>query len=278
MCLVEMGIARPEDRQDHDAAQAGPGLQYAGARRHGAGDQQREGPRGPGDGRGGPAAAASDRLPDLRQGGRVPACRTIISSTARSERRADIRPFTSRRRDMGDVTLFVDRCVLCSRCVRFTPGDQRHQRADGRRPRRPRGDRRRCPASPWTTSSPATWSIFARSGRWATRTSSIGSGSGSCVRTPASAPAARPAARSGSRRTRTASTASGRGRTRMSTSGGSATTAATTIRTSTTRGGSRGRCAATGSRWSSWIGRTCPGSWIGGSAKPGRWRPCFRRF
>jgi NADH-quinone oxidoreductase subunit G len=37
-----------------------------------------------------------------------------------SERRADLRPFTSRRRDIGDVTLFVDRCVLCSRCVRFT--------------------------------------------------------------------------------------------------------------------------------------------------------------
>jgi NADH-quinone oxidoreductase subunit G len=37
------------------------------------------------------------------------------------QRRADIRPFTSRRRDVGDtVTLFVDRCVMCSRCVRFT--------------------------------------------------------------------------------------------------------------------------------------------------------------
>ncbi len=36
------------------------------------------------------------------------------------ERRADLRPFTSRRRDVGDVTLFVDRCILCSRCVRFT--------------------------------------------------------------------------------------------------------------------------------------------------------------
>ena len=36
------------------------------------------------------------------------------------ERRADVAPFTSRRRDLGDVTLFVDRCVLCSRCVRFT--------------------------------------------------------------------------------------------------------------------------------------------------------------
>ncbi len=38
-----------------------------------------------------------------------------------SQRRADIRPFTSRRREMGEtVTLFVDRCVMCSRCVRFT--------------------------------------------------------------------------------------------------------------------------------------------------------------
>ncbi len=37
-----------------------------------------------------------------------------------AERRADIRPFTSRKRPMGEtVTLFVDRCVMCSRCVRF---------------------------------------------------------------------------------------------------------------------------------------------------------------
>jgi NADH-quinone oxidoreductase subunit G len=38
-----------------------------------------------------------------------------------ARRRADVRPFTSRRRDVGStVTLFVDRCVMCSRCVRFT--------------------------------------------------------------------------------------------------------------------------------------------------------------
>jgi NADH-quinone oxidoreductase subunit G len=37
------------------------------------------------------------------------------------QRRADVQPFTSRRRDLGDnITLFVDRCILCSRCVRFT--------------------------------------------------------------------------------------------------------------------------------------------------------------
>jgi len=35
------------------------------------------------------------------------------------ERRADLRPLSSRRRDIGDVILFVDRCVMCSRCVRF---------------------------------------------------------------------------------------------------------------------------------------------------------------
>lgn len=35
------------------------------------------------------------------------------------ERRADVQPYTSRRRDIGDVTLFVDRCIMCSRCVRF---------------------------------------------------------------------------------------------------------------------------------------------------------------
>jgi NADH-quinone oxidoreductase subunit G len=38
-----------------------------------------------------------------------------------NERRADIQPFTSRRRELGEtITLFVDRCVMCSRCVRFT--------------------------------------------------------------------------------------------------------------------------------------------------------------
>ncbi len=38
-----------------------------------------------------------------------------------AQRRADLRPFTSRRRDVGGgITLFVDRCVMCSRCVRFT--------------------------------------------------------------------------------------------------------------------------------------------------------------
>ncbi len=38
-----------------------------------------------------------------------------------AERRADIHPFTSRKRDVGPtVSLFVDRCIMCTRCVRFT--------------------------------------------------------------------------------------------------------------------------------------------------------------
>jgi len=38
-----------------------------------------------------------------------------------AERRADLHPFHSRRRDVGPtVTLFVDRCIMCTRCVRFT--------------------------------------------------------------------------------------------------------------------------------------------------------------
>ncbi|MEO1990663.1 MAG: 2Fe-2S iron-sulfur cluster-binding protein [Pirellulales bacterium] len=38
-----------------------------------------------------------------------------------SERRADLHPFHSRKRDVGPtVSLFVDRCIMCTRCVRFT--------------------------------------------------------------------------------------------------------------------------------------------------------------
>ena len=37
------------------------------------------------------------------------------------ERRADIHAFHSKKRDMGPtVTLFADRCIMCTRCVRFT--------------------------------------------------------------------------------------------------------------------------------------------------------------
>ena len=41
-------------------------------------------------------------------------------------RRTDLMPFTSRRRDWATSTLFIDRCVLCTRCVRFCARGQRH--------------------------------------------------------------------------------------------------------------------------------------------------------
>ena len=96
-----------------------------------------------------------------------------------SERRADIRPFTSRRREMGEtVTLFVDRCVMCTRCVRFT---------------RKSAARASCsssiaaatkkstffPGIRWPTRCRATSSICALWARWATRTSCISSAYGS---------------------------------------------------------------------------------------------------
>ena len=70
---------------------------------------------------------------------------------------------------MGDtVTLFVDRCVMCTRCVRFTreiAGTSElmvinrgaHEEIDV------------FPGYPLDNKIPATWSTFARSARWGTR-------------------------------------------------------------------------------------------------------------
>ena len=96
-----------------------------------------------------------------------------------AQRRADIKPFTSRRRPLGDtVTLFVDRCVMCSRCVRFTreiTGTSElmvvnrgaHEEIDV------------FPGYPLETSCRATWSTCARSVPWATTTFCTRSASGS---------------------------------------------------------------------------------------------------
>ncbi len=121
MCLVETGTHRRRDRHGHDAAQAGPRLPDAGQRRHGLRHQQREGAA---DAR---AMVEEDLLIDHPID--CPICDKAGECSlqdyhfehGQDERRADIQPFTSRRREMGDtVTLFVDRCVMCTRCVRFT--------------------------------------------------------------------------------------------------------------------------------------------------------------
>ena len=73
MCLVETGRRDPQTGEITMLPKLVPACQTPADRRHGLRHQQREGPRGPGHGRRGPADSPSDRLPDLRQGGRVPA-------------------------------------------------------------------------------------------------------------------------------------------------------------------------------------------------------------
>ena len=47
--------------------------------------------------------------------------RRRLETHGQAERRTDLNPFHSRRRDVGPtVALFVDRCIMCTRCVRFT--------------------------------------------------------------------------------------------------------------------------------------------------------------
>ena len=85
MCLVEAGTKRRRDRQDRDAAASWcPACQTPATDGTVFVTNSEKVKQRPGDGRGGPAARPSGRLPDLRQGGRVHCCRTITSSTART--------------------------------------------------------------------------------------------------------------------------------------------------------------------------------------------------
>ena len=112
--------AECRDRRDHDAAQARAGLPDAGQRQHGVRHQQREGAKKPGDRS--KKTLLIDHPIDCPICDKAGEChlQDYHFEHGQAQRRADIQPFTSRRRDMGDtVTLFVDRCVMCSRCVRF---------------------------------------------------------------------------------------------------------------------------------------------------------------
>ncbi len=180
MCLVETGNRDPKTgRRSRCCPSWCPAAPCPANDGTGLCHQQRQGEAGAGDGRGRPAAAAPDRLPDLRQGGRVLPCRTITSSMGRPSGGPTCALHQPPPRHGRYVTLFVDRCVMCTRCVRFCARDQRHERADGHQPRRARGNRRLARLSAGTTSFPATSSISAPSARWATRISSTSSGSGS---------------------------------------------------------------------------------------------------
>ena len=180
MCLVEIGHAQRRDRRrSRCCRKLVPGLPDAGHGRHGVRHQQREGAAEPGDGRGGPAARSSDRLPDLRQGGRV--LLAGLSLRVRPGRAPGRHPAVHQPppRDgrHGHAVRRSLRDVHPLRAVHAR--DQRHERAAGHQPRQPRRDRRLPGLSAATTSCRATWSISARSGRWATRTFSTSSASGS---------------------------------------------------------------------------------------------------
>ena len=99
-------------------------------------------------------------------------CRTTATSTAASET-PDGRREEHAAEQAGHlsrtITLFTDRCIMCTRCVRFTREISRHRRAAGHQPRRTTPRSTSSPASRWTTSSPATSSTCARSGRSASK-------------------------------------------------------------------------------------------------------------
>ena len=154
----------------------------------------------------------------------------------RSQRRADLKPFTSRRRPVGDTVTSVCRSLrdVQSLCA-FHAGSHRHPRIDGGQSRCARGNRRLSRATAGATSCRATSSICVRSVRWAMWISSTPNASGSCAVTNMSAPAARRVVRSMSTRTRIASIDSSLARIRTSTAGGSAMKAATASLTCTVR-------------------------------------------
>jgi len=140
------------------------------------------------------------------------AFRTIIFEYGQTQRRADIQPFNSRRRDVGDtVTLFVDRCVMCSRCVRFTreisgtsellvTNRGAHEEIDV------------VPGYPLANKMSGNVVDLCPVGALGDKDFFTSSVSGSCSRTQASARAARPVARSTSKRIKTMSTGSSAGK------------------------------------------------------------------
>ncbi len=94
--------------------------------------------------------------------------------------------------DFGPDVLYVpNRCILCTRCVRFMEDVAGEAGPERLRARRPGLHRHRPRSSSSTIRGPATWWISARSARSSPRTSCTRRGPGTWTRPPASAPAAR---------------------------------------------------------------------------------------
>ena len=147
--------------------------------------------RGPGV----PAPQPPGRLPDLRPGRRVQAAgllhelRPQAVAARRCRRSTRGSASTSGRR----VVLDQERCILCTRCVRF----MRRGREDRSSACAERGNESfiaRSRASRSTGSTPATWSTSARSARSPRRTSASAARVWFMSSARASAPAARAAA------------------------------------------------------------------------------------
>ena len=97
-------------------------LQHAGRRRHAGADRLRSRPRAPQGDAAVPHAQPSGRLRHLRQGRRVHAAGLPLRVQRRAvdldRRQGAARPSTSSCRKR--IVLDNERCILCSRCVRFT--------------------------------------------------------------------------------------------------------------------------------------------------------------
>ena len=120
------------------------------------------------------------RLPGLRQGRRVQAAglqlqvRPVREPDGRREEHAAEQAATS----SSKITLFTDRCIMCTRCVRFTREISGTAELQVDRPRAPRGDRRLPrPAAGEQARRQRRRSVPGRGAR-AARTSSTSSASG----------------------------------------------------------------------------------------------------
>ena len=181
-----------------------------------------------------PARQPPHRLPGLRPGRRVLPAGPVHGARpprlARSSPRRRSR--SARWWTSGPIMLDAERCVLCSRCLRFERDVTGTNSFEFREPRRPHRRSRPSRTGPSPTTTRATWPTSARWARCSPTTSASRCGSGSWRRRSRCAPAAPPAATSSSTTATARCTACGRGATSRSTSPGCATSAAWSTRRS----------------------------------------------
>ncbi len=127
MCLVEAGDKKPDGTVAMQP-QGRARLPDPGQGRHRHRHQQPQGQGSPAADPRRAAAQSSARLPGVRQGRRMHAARLQLSTSAsRTSRMIDDKNTPPNKPHIGEhITLFTDRCIMCSRCVRFTREICRH--------------------------------------------------------------------------------------------------------------------------------------------------------